>query len=74
MRNSLILLNPFWKTKQKQSTSLFWLNSYAFKKNNYRGSFVKIIHDLRSLDVFDWLTEDDYRAAVEKFKFYNGGI
>ena len=46
----------------------------SLKKNNYHGSFERIIQELCSLDVFDWLTLDDYMAAVEKFKFYNGSI
>ena len=46
----------------------------ALKKNNYRGSFEDIIHELCSLDVFDWLKLEDYKVAMEKFKFYNGAI
>ena len=45
----------------------------SLKKNNYQGNVDKIIHDC-NLDVFDWLTLEDYKAAVEKFKFYGGAI
>lgn len=46
----------------------------ALKRNNFQGNFDDILNQLCNLDVFDWLSEEDYRAAVEKFKFYNGSI
>lgn len=46
----------------------------SLKKNNYYGDVDMIIQQLCGLDVFDWLTSEDYKKAFEKFKFYNGAI
>ena len=46
----------------------------ALKKNNYHGDVNGIIHELCNLDIFDWLTLDDYKYALDKFKCYNGAI
>lgn len=46
----------------------------ALKKNNYRGDIKNIIKELCSVDVVDWLTKQDYKKALDKFRFYNGNI
>ena len=46
----------------------------ALKKNNFRGNIKEIIIELCKVDILDWLTKEDYRLAMEKFRFYNGSI
>ena len=46
----------------------------SLKKNNYEGSIEEIIGELCNVDIVDWMTKEDYKAAMEKFKFYNGAI
>lgn len=46
----------------------------ALKKNNYHRNVEEIICQLFSRDILDWLSDEDYGAAIEKFKFYNGSI
>lgn len=41
---------------------------------NFQGNVEEVIDKLINLQVFDWLTPEDYRKAMEKFKFYNGSI
>jgi predicted nucleic acid-binding protein len=45
----------------------------ALKKNNFQGSINDIINQLLNLDIFDWLSVEDYKSAAE-FKYYNGSV
>ena len=46
----------------------------TLKRNNYQGNVDDIISELCNVDILDWLTKEDYKSAMEKFKFYNGSI
>ena len=46
----------------------------TLKRNNYKGSIEDIIGELCNVDIVDWLTKEDYKLALDKFKFYNGSI
>ncbi len=75
MRNSLKISNFFKKNETKAiniSVLVEVLNSP--KKNNYHSNFEKLIKDLCNLDIFYWLTFDDYKTAMDKFRFYNNSI
>ena len=68
-------VRPYLKNETKViNVTVFVEVLNALKQNNYQGSFDEIIQELCNLDVFDWLTYDDYRAAFEKFRFYNGSV
>ena len=46
----------------------------SLKPNNFNGNIKVIIHQLLHLDVFDCLTADDYRNALELYRFYGQSI
>ena len=46
----------------------------SLRKNNYKGNIEDIIGELCNVDILDLLSKDDYKKAMEKFRFYNGSI
>lgn len=46
----------------------------SLKVNNFYGDFDEIIHELLDMDVFDYLSAEDYRKAIELQRFYNFSI
>ena len=46
----------------------------SLKPYNFVGDVDEIINQFLRLEVFDFLTADDYKEAMELFKFYNFSI
>ncbi|WP_405269806.1 type II toxin-antitoxin system VapC family toxin [Methanobrevibacter sp.] len=46
----------------------------SLKPNNFNGNINDIIFCLLNLDIFDWLSDEDYKSAMELFKYYGGSI
>ena len=46
----------------------------SLKPNNFNGDINDIIFYLLNLDIFDWLSTEDYKSAMELFKYYGGSI
>ena len=46
----------------------------SLKVNNFNGNFDAIIAKLVNLDVFDYLSVEDYQKAMDLCKFYNFSI
>lgn len=46
----------------------------SLKVNNFYGDFDEIIHELLDMDVFDYLSAEDYRKAIDLQRFYNFSI
>ena len=46
----------------------------SLRKNNYKGNIEDIIGELCNVDILDLLSKDDYKKAMEKFRFYDGSI
>ena len=68
-------IKPFLKKETKAiNVTVFLEVLNALRRNNYQGDIDEIIQELCNLDVFDWLTCEDYRIALEKFRFYNGSV
>lgn len=68
-------IRPFLKNETKViNITVFVEVLNALKKNNFQGSINDIINQLFNLDIFDWLSAEDYKSAAEKFKYYNGSI
>lgn len=68
-------INPFLRHEAKAANItvlvevLNNLNPY-----NFQGDVNELVSKFFNLQIFDWLTLDYYKAAMEKFKFYNGSI
>ena len=68
-------IRPLLKSETKAiNITVFVEVLNSLRQNNYQGSFEEIVQELCNIDIFDWLTAEDYRAALEKFRFYNGSI
>ena len=68
-------IKPFLKKETKAiNVTVFLEVLNALRRNNYQGDIDEIIQELCNLDVFDRLTCEDYRIALEKFRFYNGSV
>ena len=46
----------------------------SLKPNNFNGDINDIIFCLLNLDIFDWLSAEDYKSAMDLFKYYGGSI
>jgi hypothetical protein len=68
-------LKPILKSETKATNITVLvevLNSIKF--NNFDGNINEIIHQLLHLDIFDYLTAEDYKKAMDLFKYYNFSI
>ena len=64
-------IKPFLKNETKViNITVFVEVLNALKKNNFQGSINDIINQLFNLDIFDWLSAEDYKSAAEKFRYY----
>ena len=46
----------------------------SLKANNFNGNFDAILSELVNLDIFDYLSVEDYQKAMDLCKFYNFSI
>ena len=68
-------IKPFLE-KETKATNITVLVEVlnSLKLNNFNGSFEGILHELLHLDVFDYLSIEDYRKVMRLYKFYNFSI
>ena len=68
-------IKPFLKHEAKVTNITVLvevLNSIT--PTNFQGDLNVLVSKFFNLQIFDWLTEEDYKLAMEKFRFYNGSI
>ncbi|MEE0935528.1 MAG: type II toxin-antitoxin system VapC family toxin [Methanobrevibacter sp.] len=46
----------------------------SLKRNNFNGNVKDIVNQLLNVHVFDFLSRDDYKKAMDLFRFYNHSI
>ena len=46
----------------------------SLKRNNFNGNVKDIVNQLSNVHIFDFLSKEDYKKAMELFRFYNHAI
>ena len=46
----------------------------SLKRNNFNGNVKDIVNQLFNVHIFDFLSKEDYKKAMELFRFYNHAI
>ncbi|WP_405279521.1 type II toxin-antitoxin system VapC family toxin [Methanobrevibacter sp.] len=46
----------------------------SLKRNNFNGNVKGIVNQLFNVHIFDFLSKEDYKKAMELFRFYNHAI
>ena len=68
-------IRPFLKNDAKATNITVLVEVLnSLKENNFNGSFDVIIQKLVNLDIFDYLSIEDYHKAMDLCKFYNFSI
>ena len=68
-------IRPFLKNETKATNITVLVEVLnSLKANNFKGSFDGIVKELVNLDIFDYLSVEDYQKAMELCKFYNFSI
>ena len=68
-------LEPFLKNEEKATNITVLvevLNSIT--PTNFQGDLNVLISKFLNLQIFDWLSEEDYRAAMVKFRHFGGAV
>ena len=74
-KNASKNIKPFLE-KETKATNITVLIEVlnSLKRNNFNGNVEDITNQLLSVHVFDFLTKDDYKKAIDLFRFYNHSI
>lgn len=68
-------IRPFLKNDAKATNITVLVEVLnSLKKNNFNGSFDVIVNELTNLDIFGYLSFEDYQKAMDLCKFYNFSI
>lgn len=74
-KKSSLNIKPFLD-KEAKATNITVLVEVlnSLKRNNFSGNFKDIVAELLNVQVFDFLSEEDYKNAMDLFRFYNHSI